>query len=108
MVDNIHSDRLILRPFVAADAVRVTACINDPRIYRNVGRIKPGQTEDETRQWIASHPLGEAADTDHVRAIFAGDKLVGAVGAHQRRLDEVYETGYWIAPMDATEAASAW
>jgi RimJ/RimL family protein N-acetyltransferase len=112
MSDEIHSERLLMRAYVSGDAARVTTCINDPRIYRNVGRIKPGQSEDETRQWIASHPLGRAADTDHVWAIISDDILIGAVGAHRRTVSDPYETGYWIAPDQwghgyATEAAGA-
>ena len=112
MSETINTGRLLLRRFESDDAARVTMCINDPRIYRMVGRIKPGQSDAETLQWIGSHAAGAEAGTDHVWAILADDLLVGAVGAHRRQLSDPYETGYWIAPEVwglgyATEAAAA-
>ena len=112
MTDEISTERLSLRRFEAGDAARVTACINDPRIYLMVGRIKAGQNEAQTMEWIASHPLGAAGDTDHVRAVIADGELVGAVGGHRRNISDPFETGYWMAPDAwgqgyATEATGA-
>lgn len=113
MTDEIETSRLVLRRVVMSDAERITSVIKDPRIYRMVARIAPDQSLQTTSDWIATHTVRRAADTDHVFAITRyGDPLIGLVGIHRQSEHYPFELGYWTAPEAwgagyTTEAAGA-
>jgi len=94
----LETERLRLRPVTPQDSGRITRIVNDPRIYRMVSRIPPGQTKAQTLAWIMSHERGREADTDHVFAITASGDLIGVIGAHRLSADLPFELGYWLAP----------
>lgn len=95
----IETDRLILRSTRISDAPRVTEIVTDPRIYENVARIAPKQTEAETTAWLETHAQGDQAGTDHVFAITEPDeRLIGMIGLHRSETQLPFELGYWIAP----------
>ena len=77
------TERLILRALVTADAPWMTQAVNRPEIYRNVARIKPGQTQAETEAYINRVHEGEQADTDYVWMIEFEDERTGLIGLHR-------------------------
>jgi RimJ/RimL family protein N-acetyltransferase len=94
----IVTPRLALRRVSPADCSPITEAVNDPRIYRMVARIPPGQTKAQTLAWIATHDRGRQADTDHVFAIVWQGAFSGVIGAHRSAADDPFEIGYWLKP----------
>ena len=94
----IQTPRLALRRITPHDCGPITEAVNDPRVYRMIARVPPGQTRAQTLAWIATHDTGRAADTDHVFAVTDGSTLLGCVGAHRNAADLPFEIGYWMAP----------
>ncbi|NKB29714.1 MAG: GNAT family N-acetyltransferase [Rhodobacteraceae bacterium] len=97
----ITTDRLILRPFKAADADVVVACLNDFQVSRWLSRIAHPFTHADL---VLFNPDGSTMWPARV-AITLDGSVVGGMGA----LDEL---GYWLAPEFwgqgiATEAARA-
>lgn len=90
--------RLALRPVSPRDAGPITEAVNDPRVYRMLARVPPGQTKAQTLAWIATHDTGRAADTDHTFAITQAGDLLGVIGAHRTAADLPFEIGYWLKP----------
>lgn len=108
----LTTSRLQLRPAHENDARIVAELVADPLIHRNVARIPPGQSVDETAAFLRRVREGHVAGTDHVCAVELGGDLIGLVGLHRPAPVGLYELGYWIAPAHwgkgiATEAASA-
>jgi RimJ/RimL family protein N-acetyltransferase len=94
----LRSERLTLRRVTPRDSGPITEAVNDPRVYRMVSRIPPGQTRAQTLAWIATHDAGHAAGTGHVFALTQGTALLGVIGAHRTATDEPFEIGYWLVP----------
>jgi len=97
----ITTNRLILRPFKAADADVVVACLNDFQVSRWLSRIAHPFTHADL---VLFNPDGSTMWPARV-AITLDGAVVGGMGA----LDEL---GYWLAPEFwgqgiATEAARA-
>ena len=112
MTDEIQTSRLVLRPYRDADAVVLTRLINDPRIYRNVGRIPPGQPVEETRRIQRERAVANAAGKSAGFCAYLGDELVGMAGGGESPDTGLIDFGYWIAPDHwgkgfATEAGAA-
>jgi len=110
----IATKRLILRPFVEADAPWVQVHAGAREIARMTQNIphpyEPGMAE----HWIATHRPGWEQGVLLASAIARRDdgELVGAVGLTIAPEDERAELGYWIAVPwwgngYATEAAAA-
>lgn len=96
--EEIHTARLILRPVTPQQSGPITKAVNDPRVYRMVARIPPGQTKAQTLAWIATHERGRATDTDHVFAVTLDRAFIGVTGAHRAATDLPFEIGYWLVP----------
>ena len=94
----LQTERLRLRPVPPHDSGRITGIVNDPRIYRMVARIPPGQTKAQTLAWIATHAESRAASKGYVFGVETGGVLQGVIGAHRAEIDEPFEIGYWLAP----------
>lgn len=99
MIPELETDRLLLRPFVMADAAAVTRIVGDRELASGTLNIphpyEPGMAEE----WIASHADGVHRTSPVVFAVTDRETgaLVGAVGlmiepAHRRA-----ELGYWVA-----------
>ena len=98
MTAEISTERLHLRPVTPQDSGRITEVVADPRIYRMLARVPPGQTKAQTLAWIMTHDRGRAEDLDHVYAITKDGVLLGVTGAHRASTDLPFEIGYWLAP----------
>lgn len=94
----ISTARLALRRLTPQDSGPVTEAVNDPRVYRMVARIPPGQTKAQTLAWIATHDRGRREDINHVFGIVHSGALAGVVGAHRTSADLPFELGYWLSP----------
>ena len=108
----IRTERFVMRQPALEDADEVTRLVADPRIYRNVARIPPEQSREDTGRWILNALRGEELGTDQVFLILKEGAIIGTVGAHRPAPSEPFEIGYWIAPDHwghgiATEAAHA-
>ncbi len=97
MTLTLDTPRLHLRPVRIEDARPITEAVQDPRVYRNVARIPPGQTLAMTLTWLSSLNQSNSA-TNYVWAITERphDKLIGLIGAQQRWQRAVFEIGYWL------------
>lgn len=95
---DVSTPRLILRRVVPQDSGPITEAVNDPRVYRMLARVPPGQSKAQTLAWIATHDRGRAEDTNHVFAIVKGGVFAGVTGAHRAAPDMPFEIGYWMVP----------
>lgn len=112
MEDEIHTDRFILRRYRDDDVARINECVRDPRIYRNVGKIPPNQTLEDTREFITrtrrNWDTGEAFGF----AVTRDEQIVASVGGGTGGVHGPFDVGYWVVPEAwgngvATEAFSA-
>jgi RimJ/RimL family protein N-acetyltransferase len=94
---SIETPRLILRPFVEADAATLAALSNDDAIARMVCSMPHPHVPLLAEGWILIQAANRARGRDAALAIFdrASHMLIGSVGAHARS-DGRYEVGYWI------------
>lgn len=95
----LETDRLVLRPFVAADAADVAHCLAERDVARQTLTVPHPYPDGAAETFIAGHPAAWAAGKGATWAVVerAGGALVGAIGlrivpAHRRA-----EIGYWIA-----------
>lgn len=98
-----------LVPVKLADAEAITAAVQDPLIYRSVGRIAARQSLDATRNWLAEMVVGPETGTNHVFCIKSpSGELLGMAGAHRAEISSAYEIGYWIAPACWGRGLATW
>ena len=96
----ITTERLVLRPFVLADAPAVQRLAGDREIAANTLLIPHPYPEGAAEEWIKGH------DEQSPNLIFAitmrGDALssvgeaMGAIGLHMEQKHERAEIGYWL------------
>lgn len=108
----ICSKRLVLRAVKHSDAQVINAYINDPRIYENVARIGPGQSLDQTRDWISGLEPARRAGHDLCYGIMKDDQFIGVISLGRFTEVDNATIGYWIGPDHwgqgfATEAGRA-
>ena len=105
--------RLLLRPFRAEDAPRVSALIDDADIARNTLTIPHPYPKGLAETWIAGHVDAWREARRGVWAVCPqGGELVGAAGLHFEPTHKRAELGYWIGRAHwgrgiATEAVRA-
>lgn len=92
------SGRLELRPLRIADVEQVNACVRDPRIYRNVGKIPPNQTLENTKNFISDCQKKTEQREAFTFAIVEDIGIVGCVSASKFNDNLFLDVGYWIAP----------
>lgn len=113
MIDlHIKTERLLLRPFVTADAPRVRALIGAWAVTRMLSRVPFPYPEGLAEEWIAKHNTSRAKGEDFPFAVTLHNRLIGCVGLNEDPRQGRIELGYWIAASYwglgyATEAANA-
>lgn len=112
----LETDRLVLRPFEAADAAAVQDCAGRWEIACMTTRIAHPYPAGAAAAWIAGHAALREAQDEHVFCLSpkAGEDAGQAIGATSLRNLEPgnLELGYWLATEHwdrglATEAARA-
>lgn len=94
----IHTERLILRPFILTDAAEVQRLAGD-RAIAAVTQAIPHPYEDGMAQdWIKTHPTSFAEGKGVVFAITFSESnmLCGAIGLLINQENNRAELGYWI------------
>ena len=94
----LSTERLRLRPFVAADAPDVARYLSDPAVARNTLSIPHPYPDGAADEYIARQARDCAAGKRAVWAISQREDgaLVGAVGLHFALAHQKAEVGYWI------------
>jgi RimJ/RimL family protein N-acetyltransferase len=116
MTIRLETQRLILRPFAAADAAAVQANCSRWEVACMTTRIAHPYPEGAAAAWIASHDAARDEGAEYVFAVTLkadGENAaaIGASGLHKIAQGNL-ELGYWLAPQYwgrglATEAARA-
>ncbi len=94
----LHTDRLILRPFVPGDAGQVAELAGDRLIADTTLNIPHPYEEPMAVEWISGHADGFRAGANAVFAISRSESS-GPIGAIGLTVDERFskaELGYWI------------
>ena len=94
----LRTDRLLLRPFIIADAAQLQALLNDRVIAANTRSIPFPYTAEAGRQWIQSQPMTWLQGRSAVFAICDSidHGLMGAIGIEIEENDQHAELGFWI------------
>lgn len=99
MQPDLETERLILRPFTAADAADVRRLAGDRRVSETTAAVPHPYPEGAAEAWIATHEL---AYEERLEASFAiarrdGNTLVGAMSLLGIDMPKRQaEVGYWI------------
>lgn len=97
--NEIETQRLALRRLAPPDAGPLTDAINDPRIYRMLASVPPGQTKAQTLAWIATHARQREENIGHYFVIApGGGEPAGIISATRASRDIPFEIGYWLMP----------
>ncbi len=91
----LRTERLLLRPFEAADAAAVHSLCGNWDVAHMLSRVPHPYTLDLAAQWIASHGAARSSGAEHVFCVALDDDVVGAAGL-ERTAPGTYEIGYWI------------
>ncbi len=114
MTVTLETERLILRPFAAADAAAVERHVALREVARMTTRIPHPYPAGAAADWIAGHQAAHDDASEYTFCIALKDQPdlpVGAAGLRRVERGD-YELGYWLAPAVwgrglATEAARA-
>lgn len=95
----LETDRLILRPFVAADAPLVQMSAGAREVADTTLSIPHPYPDGAAAAWIATHQSAWEAGTSVTYAITLRDAgaLIGAVGMTIVNAHACAELGYWVA-----------
>jgi ribosomal-protein-alanine N-acetyltransferase len=94
----LDTQRLILRPFVASDALSVERLAGAREVADTTLNIPHPYPAGAANTWIASHPVHWAEGRNVVYAITlrSTDELVGAISLAILPVHAQAEIGYWI------------
>jgi [ribosomal protein S5]-alanine N-acetyltransferase len=94
----LHTDRLILRPFILDDAPAVKTLAGEREIADTTSHIPhPYQVEDAVN-WIMSHldSYEKGREVAFAITLRESGELVGAIGLAIDRHNQLAEMGYWV------------
>jgi RimJ/RimL family protein N-acetyltransferase len=109
----LETERLVLRPFVPADATEVHRYVSDREVAAMTSSIPHPYPDGAALAWIEKQAEAAARGESVVFAITAAPHgVVGAIGLHPETAHAKAELGYWIGRPHwrrgyATEAAQA-
>ena len=112
-IPTLQTKRLLLRPFVLADAPAVQRLAGDKKVASTTLTIPHPYEDGMAEAWIETHaPNWEEKKNLALAVTTEADELVGAISLHLRLDHHRGELGYWIGVPYwnrgyATEAASA-
>jgi RimJ/RimL family protein N-acetyltransferase len=95
MMATLETERLLLRPFHAADAGAVTALAGDWDVARMTARIPHPYTREMAEVWVDTHAPSRLSGEEHVFCIECAGEVIGCIGL-QRSQEGIYELGYWL------------
>jgi RimJ/RimL family protein N-acetyltransferase len=95
---SIRTQRLVLRPFEASDARRVSYLAGDYEVSKMCGRVPHPYRLEDARDWIATQGIAADAGEEFRFAItLPRDGLIGSCGVTRvRDRPGVWELGYWF------------
>lgn len=93
------AEGVVARPFRAEDAAAVFAAVDAERsrLSEWMPWVWVSTTFDDSRRFVEDAERRLTEGTAFHWGLFAGDRVVGAVGAGCDMLNRVSEVGYWIA-----------
>ncbi len=111
MLEQLKTERLILRPMGGSDVERLAELANNWDVARMLTRMPFPYTRAMARDWIARQATDRAEGAEFVYAITHEDGFIGTCGV-QAHADGTNEIGYWVGEPFwnkgyATEAAHA-
>jgi len=93
----LRTERLILRPFAAGDAIALHRLVNDWEVAKTLSRVPFPYPQEAAEDWIASTLLQLAAgEAFHLAITDPEDSLLGAIGLSFSRDGRTAELGYWL------------
>ncbi len=94
----LETERLLLRPLVAADAPQMTALAGDYDVAAGTLTLPHPYAQSDAEQFIAQGQAASHDSPDHVFAIAlkADNQFIGLVGLHETRPFLRAEMGYWL------------
>lgn len=94
----LRTARLVLRPFVAADAAAVVPLVSPREVAATLEAMPHPYPPDAAAPWIASHAAGAASGTDYTWAVtrLSDGVLLAAVRLQVLRAHRRGEMGYWV------------
>lgn len=111
MLQELKTERLVLRPLAQADAERLASLASNWNVAAMLARMPYPYSLDMAEDWIARQAAQRADGEEFAYAVTNGEGLVGCCGV-QAHGDGTHEIGYWIGEPYwnrgyASEAASA-
>lgn len=98
VIENLETERLILRPFQLSDAPTVYALASNKKIYDTTLNIPHPYTEDMARAWISAHLEDVTERLLYHWAIVRKEDaaLLGCISIGIRPGLQMGELGYWL------------
>ena len=95
MLQELKTERLVLRPLAQADAERLASLANNWNVAAMLARMPYPYSLDMAEDWIARQAAQRADGEEFAYAVTNGEGLVGCCGM-QAHADGTHEIGYWI------------
>ena len=95
MLEELKTERLLLRPLREADAERLARLANNWNVARMLSRMPYPYTLDMAHDWIGRQETMRAEGEEFAYGIANGEGFIGTCGL-QAHADGTHEIGYWI------------